>query len=169
MTTETHHGIYLEHRTALIDYSARILGSREAAEDIVQDAYMRFAPGKADPVSARQPLAYLYGIVRNLSFDLLKRRKIEAREQDSDPPYWIVPQAAPTPEQNLVLSEQVRITAQVLSELPQDVRIAVEMYRFGGYTLAEVAGHLDVSVATVHRHVRTAMLKIALALDTSIS
>jgi DNA-directed RNA polymerase specialized sigma24 family protein len=36
---EARHGIYLAHRSALIDYATPILGSREAAEDIVQDAY----------------------------------------------------------------------------------------------------------------------------------
>ncbi|MFB9949075.1 sigma-70 family RNA polymerase sigma factor [Rhizobium puerariae] len=159
------HSLYLAHRSALVDYAARILGSREAAEDIVQEAYLRFTPGKTPTESARQGLAYLYRIVRNLSLDVLKRRKVEHRGHASDPPFWTVPQPVETPEQTVMFCDEVRIAAAVLASLPGEIRIAVEMYRFGGHTLEGVADHLGISVATAHRHVRTAMVKIATALD----
>lgn len=142
-----------------------LLGSREAAEDIVQDAYLRFAPAKASIGSPEQSLAYLYRIVRNLAFDMLRRRKIEKRQSDDDAPFWTVPQAEPTPEQQALLCDQVRVVSDVLSSLSVEVRVAVEMHRFGGFTLEEVASHLGISVATAHRHVRSAMLAIAARLD----
>jgi len=164
MTTEAEirHGLYIEHRTALIDYAARILGSREAAEDIVQDAYLRFTPGQSPIGSPRQTVAYLYRVVRNLSFDVLKRRKVEARQQEGEPLHWTIPVETENPEQALMFCDQAR-------QRLDDARTAVEMYRFGGHTLEEVARHLDVSVATVHRHVKSAMMKIALALDAPVS
>lgn len=165
LKTDDRHNLYLTHRSALVDYAARILGSREAAEDIVQEAYLRLAPGKTTGESARQTIAYLYRVVRNLSFDVLKRRKIEHRGHVGEPPFWTVPQPAETPEQTVMLTDEIRIAADVLDSLPSDIRIAVEMYRFGGHTLDGVAQHLGISVATAHRHVRTAMVKIATALD----
>jgi len=171
MTTEAEirHGLYIEHRTALIDYAARILGSREAAEDIVQDAYLRFTPGQSPIGSPRQTVAYLYRVVRNLSFDVLKRRKVEARQQEGEPLHWTIPVETENPEQALMFCDQVRVASEALASLPDDARTAVEMYRFGGHTLEVVARHLDVSVATVHRHVKSAMMKIALALDAPVS
>lgn len=159
------HGVYFTHRAALIDYATPILGSREAAEDIVQDAFLRFAPAKTRIGSPEQTLAYLYRIVRNLAFDVLKHRKVEKREADTGAPFWATPQAEPTPEQALQYGDQVRIVSQVLATLPAEVRVAVEMHRFGGYTLEEVADHLGISVPTAHRHVRSAMLKIASRID----
>lgn len=158
-------GVYLAHRAALIEYATPFLGSREAAEDIVQDAYLRFAPAKTSIGSPEQALAYLYRIVRNLAFDVLKRRKIEQRQAEDAVPFWAVPYAEPTPEQSVTCSEQIRIVSETLSSLPVEVRVAVEMNRFGGFTLEEVAEHLGVSVATVHRHIRSAMVKIASRLD----
>lgn len=160
--------LYIAHRAALVDYCARILGSREAAEDIVQEAYLRYA-APARPVQTRDALAYLYRIVRNLSFDALKRLRIEAREQAGDPPHWIRPTAPETPEDAAILTDTVRIVSEVLAGLPLDVRIATEMYRFGGHTLEETAAHLGLSVATVHRHVRLALVRIALALEDTKS
>lgn len=157
--------LYLNHRGALISYSARILGSREAAEDIVQEAYLRFAPERSTTQTARQGLAYLYRIVRNLSLDMLKRKKVEQRAQTDDPPFWIVPRPAETPEQTIMFCDEVRLAQQVLASLPEDIQIAVEMHRHAGCTLEEVAEHIGVSVATAHRYVRTAMTKIAVALD----
>lgn len=162
---ENRHSTYLAHRSALIDYAARILGSRESAEDIVQEAYLRFAPGRTTTDTARQGIAYLYRIVRNLSFDVLKRRKVEHRGQTEDPPFWTMPQAVDTPEQAVMFCDEVRIASEVFASLPREVRVAVEMHRFGGYTLEAIADHLDISVATAHRYVRTAMVKIAVALD----
>lgn len=160
--------LYIENRKALIEYATRILGSRETAEDVVQEAFLRFAPANANFGSAKQTVGYLYRIVRNLAFDALKRRKVEAREQNEDPPFWSIPGEERTPEQTLLLSDELRQISLVLSELPVDVRIALEMHRFGDYTLDEIAERLDISVATAHRHVRSAMMRIAtrLTVDT---
>lgn len=162
---DARHGIYLAHRSALIDYATPLLGSREAAEDIVQDAYLRFAPARIGIGSPEQSLAYLYRVVRNLAFDMLKRRKVEKRQADGDAPFWAVPHPEPTPEQSVLFCDQVRTVSEALSSMPVEVRVAVEMHRFGGFTLDEVAGHLGISVATAHRHVKSAMLKIAARLD----
>lgn len=164
-TGEARNGLFLAHRTALIDYATPILGSREAAEDIVQDAFLRFDRATARVESPERALAYLYRIVRNLAFDVLKRRKIEARESKAGVPFWAQPQAAADPEQSLLLCDQVRAVSDVLDGLSVEMRIAVEMHRFGGFTLEEVAEHLGISVATAHRHVRTALLAVAARLD----
>jgi len=161
------YGVYLTHRAALVDYAAPILGSREAAEDIVQDAFLRFVPERVRSVTPEQTLGYLYRIVRNLAFDVLKRRKIEVRKQERDLPFWTMPRAEATPEENLLLGDEMRCVSRVMADLAPEARIAVEMHRFGGYTLEEVAEHLGISIATAHRYIRGAMMRIAAALDGS--
>lgn len=157
--------LYATHKPALVRYATRILDSREAAEDIVQDAFLRFSPSNTTGTTAAQTISYLYRIVRNLCLDLIKRRKIEMRERDDDPPYWSIPRAVETPEENVQVSQELQIVRDVLDGLTVDVRVAVEMHRFAGYTLEEVAAHLGISVATAHRHVRAALVEIALRLE----
>ncbi|CAN7541137.1 sigma-70 family RNA polymerase sigma factor [Rhizobium sp. LjRoot98] len=166
---ETRHAVYIANRTALIAYAMRILGSREVAEDVVQDAFLRFAPANRNTGTPAETLAYLYKIVRNLCFDFLKRQKIEIREKQTEPPFWSIPTTAPTPEDFVVVADEVKQIARVLSDLPADIRIALEMHRFGGYNLEEIAAYLDISVATAHRHVRTAMLRVATMLMANAS
>lgn len=165
----TRQEVYIANRTALIAYATRILGSREIAEDIVQDAFLRFAPANRNTGTSAQTLAYLYKIVRNLSFDFLKRQKVEMREKQNEPPFWSIPNELPTPEDFVVVTDEVRQISRVLNDLPADVRIALEMHRFGGYNLEEIAAHLGISVATAHRHVRTAMVRVATMLTANAS
>lgn len=160
---ETRHQVYFANRTALVAYATRIVGSRETAEDIVQEAFIRFAPANADNGSQGRSPAYLYRIVRNLCLDLLKRRKIEARGW-GEPPFWSMPIDMPTPEDIVMVSDEIRRISGVLDDLPVEVRVALEMHRFGGYTLEEIAAHLNISIATAHRHVRTAMMRVAATL-----
>ena len=72
----------------------------------------------------------------------------------------MVPAAPRTPEQELRHRQNLDRVEQALRDLPKETRLAVEMHRLGGYTLQEVADHLSVSVATVHRMVRDALVKI---------
>ncbi|MFN3833135.1 MAG: sigma-70 family RNA polymerase sigma factor [Allorhizobium sp.] len=156
---------FLEHRPALVDYAARLLGSRDQAEDVVQDAFLRLRPTESDDYAPRQVLSYLYSIVRNLALDHLKRRAVEARGRDVDPPFWILAQEASTPEELVLFADQARVASLTLKALPPETRRAIELYRLDGWTLEAIATELQISVATVHRMIRSGMVKIALSLD----
>ena len=152
--------LFHAHRTALVDYATPIVGDRTRAEDIVQDAFLRVAPA-AITSGVEQPLAYIYRVVRNLALDWSRRRIVESRQQDAgQAAWWMVPSTPRTPEQDASYNEQLGAIRDVLESLPREVRIAVEMHRLGGFTLQEVADHLGVSVATVHRLVRDALVRI---------
>jgi RNA polymerase sigma factor (sigma-70 family) len=156
---------FLENRSALVSYAARLLGSRDQAEDIVQDAFLRLKPIDSGDYAPRQVLSYLYSIVRNLALDHLKRRSIETRGRDTDPPFWILPQDPGTPEETIYFADQARVALETLDALPPDIRRAIALYRIEGWTLEAIATELNVSVATTHRMIRSGMVKIALSLD----
>ena len=152
--------LFVEHRGSLVDYATGLVGSRAQAEDLVQEAFIRFAPSQRASAAVEQPLAYLYRIVRNLALDATRRRAVEHRQREGDHTWWMVPATPRTPEQELRYRQNLTKVERVLAGLPKDTRLAVEMHRLGGYTLQEVADHLDGSVATVHRMVRDALLRI---------
>ena len=57
---------FMAHRPKLIGYASGIVGSRAQAEELVQEAWLRFD----DACRLRlleEPLGYLYQIVRNLA------------------------------------------------------------------------------------------------------
>src|SRR5687768_2183785 len=89
--------LFLRHRGALVEYATPLVGDRARAEDIVQDAYLRFAPRETeagDGIKAiTQPLGYLYRVVRNLALDLGRRRKSE-QAIVKEPAWWLIPATA---------------------------------------------------------------------------
>lgn len=155
--------LYLAHRGALVDYATPIVGDRARAEDVVQDAFIRFVPTSRQ--SFAQPVAYLYRIVRNLAFDMTRRRSLEQREEDGDPAWWMLPVQPRTPEEETLHRRDLTVTEESLAAMPANMRLAVEMHRFGGFTLDEVAMRLGVSPATAHRLVHEGLVRIAAVLS----
>ena len=90
--------LYLTHRASLVDYATPIVGDRARAEEVVQEAFIRFAPGPRSGGSVEQPIAYLYRIVRNLALDWARRRAVEHRQQESGTAWWMTPSIPRTPD-----------------------------------------------------------------------
>ncbi len=158
--------IYVAHRPALLAYARLLSGSRAEAEDLVQEAFVRFSLEHAEV--ALSPRAYLVRIIRNLAFNLKKRKRYENQQVCENLPFWGQPQPVDTPEEHSLFCDQVRSVASILSTMSDDARIVVEMYRFDGYTLQEIADRLDLSIATVHRLLKAAMARLAEQMDTGI-
>lgn len=163
--SSTHLNLFLATRRELVSYAAKITGDRIQAEDIVQEAWLRFSPAKAGTRSTiEQPVAYLYRIVRNLALDLKRSR---SREQDHSaaPPLWLLPTTVNDPAETCQHSMALERLADALQALPDNSRKALELHRFGGCTLAEIAGQLGVSLTTAHRLLREALLALARVMD----
>lgn len=75
--------LYLSHRAALLDYAAPIVGCRARAEDVVQEAWLRFSR-QDDSADIRHPASYLYRIVRNLALDQTRRNATEKAQPGGD-------------------------------------------------------------------------------------
>lgn len=142
---------YMAHRPALTDYAAKVIGDREQAEDIVQEAWLSLSSQRGG-TEVQNPLGYLRTMVRNLAIDRLRRRERETRlwGGDMDSATRTVAANEATPEMTASARRDLACVLRVLRALPERQRIAIEMYRFGDYKLREIADHLGVSVSLVH-------------------
>src|SRR5438876_11611763 len=61
--------LYAAHESALLAYAQSLVKQNEAAQDIVQEAFMRL---HAEFESVRQPQAWLYRTVHNLALNHLR-------------------------------------------------------------------------------------------------
>jgi len=139
--------VYVAHREALVLYASRILGDAGRAEEVVQEAYFRFRTAASERL-VEEPVRYLYRIVRNLALDGQRRRRLEGQYFPTQPE--TAPDPAddrPSPEDEAIARQQLRQVIAALDTLPERTRIALEMHRFGGCTLKEIARHLGISVS----------------------
>jgi RNA polymerase sigma-70 factor (ECF subfamily) len=155
--------LFVEHRGSLVNYANGILHDRAGAEDVVQEAWLRFSAA-ADGGQIVNPVSYLYRIVRNLALDWARRRAVEPPKMAA-PAMENVPSDSPSAERVLFYRDELRVIADALGELPERTRIAFRMYRLEGRTLQDIADHLGVSVVRVHQLVKEAILHAARRLD----
>jgi RNA polymerase sigma factor (sigma-70 family) len=134
-----------------VNYANGIVGNRAQAEDVVQEAWLRFG-AVTQRRSLDEPVGYLYRIVRNLAVDgrrrLVREERVIAPQADA-----AVQEAAdhrPSPEAQTLARNELRLLREALAGLPERTRIALEMRRFGGCKLKEIAAHLGISVTVAH-------------------
>lgn len=145
--------LYVRHRRALVDYASSITGSRALAEDLVQEAWLRFSEASGGRM-LEDATGYLYRIVRNLAIDGRRRTIREQRvisAEDIATAAAFQADASPSPEARLVSREDYLCMMEALGELPERTRIALEMHRFGGAKLREIAEYLGISVSLAHK------------------
>jgi RNA polymerase sigma factor (sigma-70 family) len=143
--------LFQSHRALLVDYARAITGNHSRAEDVVQDAWLRFHDAW-NAMTLREPRQYLYRIVRNLAIDDNRRATIEVTRHSTDVEEIAHSLASdvPSPEDVVIARDELGQVRSALRELPERTRIAVEMHRIGGYTLAEIAASLGISVGLAH-------------------
>lgn len=151
--------LYAAHQRALLKYASSLVRDRSVAEDIVQEAWLRFARAAAD-TQPSEPLRYLYRIVRNLSIDKGRREVREQEIFDTASPEHLADNVADTnPAADQIAWDKSALDAVrvVISAMPPRMRIAFEMHRFGGCKLREIAEHLNISLAMAHTLVAAAV------------
>ena len=141
--------LYLAHRGELLDYASKIIGDRSQAEDIVQEAYLRFGSAASQQVMS-EPLSYLFRVVRNLSLDMRRRTVRDLGRLTAYGEDHRLPDGLPSPEVTVAGRQELRLLRMAMAELPEQQRVALEMHRFSGHTIREIAAHLDVSVGTAY-------------------
>ncbi len=157
--------VYIEHRDDLLNYASRIVHDRASAEDVVQEAWLRFSARAAQAGDIVQPANYLYAIVRNLALDWLSRASRNVPQAVSEGILESVPSDAPSPERVLYYRDELRALEALVAELPERTQIAFRMYRVEHRPLKDVAERLGVSVPRAHKMVKDALLHCALRVN----
>jgi RNA polymerase sigma-70 factor, ECF subfamily len=120
--------IFEEHRPLLSRLAYRMLGSRSDAEDVVQEAYLRWA--KVNSHAVQSPRAYLLSIVTRLCIDA--RQSVEARKMTYVGPWLpepIVEPAEADPGASLETAESVSMALLLILESLSPVERAAYLLR----------------------------------------
>ena len=152
---------YLRKRAELVRFFTKRTASPEAAEDIVQELYLRISAGPA-PEDLRSPDAYLYRIGSNLMLDRLKaERRQTARDDDwrrahgGEGPEGVAEE--PPADEAAASRQRLQILVRALDDLPPQVATAFRRHKFDGLTHGEVAAEMGVSRSAVEKYIMTAL------------
>ena len=152
--------LYDRHARAAYSLAYRIMGERQAAEDIVQEAFLKLWRAadsyRAERASVR---TWLLSVVHNRSIDQLRsaasRRRTQEKIEASAPRSQ--PSEAFAESWRNIQREQVR---EALKTLPEDQLKTLELAYFSGYTHVEIAELLNVPLGTVKGRMRLGLKKM---------
>jgi len=134
--------LYDAYSRDVFGYVASLTRDRDAAEDIVQEAFARLARERSAGRRIDEPRAWLYRVCTNLSFSRARRRSIADRwnvivGRSSD-----VQEAA---EDTVLRREQTAELHRALATLPADHRAALLLAAegFSGQEIAAIVGRSE--------------------------
>lgn len=139
----------------------RLMGQKEDAEDLVQDAFMAVLQ-RIDTFQAGRPFGpWFFRILVNRGLNARKARSLRAVDEIPE----TVAHAGPTPERDAERSELRGRLKEAMDELPERQRTIVQLFELEGFPGPEIAEILEISDGTVRWHLHEARktLKKALA------
>lgn len=150
--------LFLAHQREILVYLTARLRDREAAADLTQDTFLRYAEQTGSATAAvTHERSYLYRTAHNLALDHLRqtvRRRTDAVPHDT---LTEIPDEQANPERILAARQRLdRVRAAVL-ELPYRTQQVFLLNRTEGLTYPEVARHLGISESSVQKHLARAL------------
>ena len=140
--------LYAQHSPGLVAFACSILGDRASAEDVLHQVFLKLLERSA--LAPDDPRTYLFRAVRNAALNIWRSRSRHV-ELDSQPAWFEAP--AESAGEGIALE-------LALKELPSGQREVIMLRIWGGMTLEEAAGVLEIPANTAASRYRYGLEKL---------
>jgi len=137
----------------------RRVASREDAEDVIQDAYLRLLCYSARN-KVESPERLLFSVARNLAVDNGRRQRVRDRTAAE---YAILDSFAyelPAADEVIDAQQRLRNVEEAVATLPRRCREVFLMHRIDGLSYSQIARDCGISVSAVEKLIARALLLI---------
>jgi len=140
-------------------FARRLLGPSQQVEEICQDAFLALYQSPHRPASASHVRPFLFRVVRNLCYDVLRRQRrfdhlpvVEGEAQSTQELEWVSATHRP-PDDDLAWALAMGRVYAAMDRLPEAQRQALILRFEMGLKYAGVAEALDVDLGTAKSRV----------------
>jgi RNA polymerase sigma factor (sigma-70 family) len=152
--------VYDATSAKLFGVCLRILGDRQTAEDVLQDAYVTIWNKASSFDSGRaSPITWLATIARNRSIDRLRSAAVRPAGRPLDEAAEIRDET-PTADALLEAGQEAQRLHGCLNELEDRARTAIRTAFFEGETYEALAARFDVPLGTMKSWIRRGLQKL---------
>ena len=151
--------LFCEYHPRLLQFAHSISHSREAAEEIVSDVFIKIWNKRQSLPEIENLHFYLYVSTKNQAINYLARQN---REKTFSPDEVVVELRSIyyDPEQLLITAEMLRLLQHAISQLPPRCQLIFKLVKEDGLKYREVAELIGVSIKTVENQMTIALRKI---------
>ena len=152
--------LYDRHGRAAFSLAYRVMGERQAAEDLVQDAFLKlWRSGTSYRPERGSVRTWLLSLVRNRGIDQLRAQASRRRTQEK------IESSAPRSQPSEAFAETLRNSQrdqvrQALNTLPPEQLKILELSYFSGYTHLQISELVDVPLGTIKGRMRLGLKKM---------
>lgn len=144
-------------------FSCSIVKSKEAAEEIVSDVFIKIWHIRDRLPEIDNLKVYLYTITKNFSLNYIHRNyknsSVRIEDMDIEPVIELG-----NPEELCISAEMIAKIKQAIQQLPPQCKIIFQLVKEDGMKYKEVAAILNISVFTVRNQLAIALRKLSGAL-----
>ncbi|MEO6340328.1 MAG: RNA polymerase sigma factor [Caulobacteraceae bacterium] len=155
---------YLRKRADLLRFFTLRLRSPTAAEDLVQELFLKVRAMSG--VDVTNPVAFLYKLGSNLMLDRLRQERRAVSRDDE----WYRSRRLlvgrddavdePAPEDVLTARRRLAQIVAVVKDMPPRTRLAFELHKLEGRSQAETAKAMGVTVSAIEKLISEAMRRL---------
>lgn len=154
--------IFHRYKSPLFDYGMKITKSQAAAEELVQECFIKLWLSRQNLPSIKSPVGYLHMMARNAGVDYLRRLSLDERMQQS---VWAGISVMENPTmQKVQLSETQRLINEAVDQLPPQQREVFILSRYEGLNYDQISGQMGIAANTAKNHLVKALKYIRLYL-----
>jgi RNA polymerase sigma factor (SigM family) len=154
MKRETWADLFAAYQNPLYRYLYRMCGSREVAEELLQETFYR-AMLSFTLRDAKAVRAWLYKVARHLYIDWLRRQTAERKMVDSICRLVGRGYAGGDPETAYEQKEAAQTVERIMRQLPERMRTILYLREIEGFSYDELAAAMELNMnqvkVTLHR------------------
>jgi len=165
-----------QEQNRLTNFIKGRIGSREDAEDIVQDVFMSFVGSFDDISDLRKSISWLYSVAKNKIVDYRRKKKTYSIEDQSNKDgeqglslMELIPSLESLPDEQMMLNAIWEEVQERLNELPQEQREVFEWHELEGYSFLQISEFTGTTVNTLISRKRYAVMYLREHLDELFS
>lgn len=159
-----------EHTGKVIGLAWRLVGNRQEAEDLAQEAFLRLHRSLPGFRGESRISTWLYRTTTRLAIDYLRRERIRRKlfffrqDNDAPDPVELARDPGSDPGRDLESQEAMQSLRKSLRKLSSRQQVIFTLRHYEGMPLKEIAEHLGLQTGTVKAHLHRAVTQLRLDL-----
>lgn len=143
--------IFEHYRATVFSYLARVIKSREDAEELTQEVLFKIWTGRKGLIGIASPRHYVFVMARNIAIDYLRRAALDLRMRQR---IWTAIKESANPiEEQVFANERAALIAEAIYRLSPQKQTIFKLSRMEGFTHDQIAVQLSISKNTIKNHI----------------